>query len=152
LSLPVPYLQQEQRHTCGIACLRMAAHYFGGQHTETAVTVSADISPVLGMTCRAIASAAITLGYGASVATGIAWQRVADSLAADRLIIALLDPHVLYLGGTGLGHFVIIIGLDSNDVIFHDPMVGDNIRISRARFEAAWTWSNFEGVIIRATS
>ncbi|MDQ3813658.1 MAG: hypothetical protein M3347_06870, partial [Armatimonadota bacterium] len=36
--------------------------------------------------------------------------------------------------------------------LFHDLVVGDNIKMSRARFEIAWAWawSGFEGVIVGA--
>lgn len=71
MCLSVPYFQQEQRYTCGIACLRMVMHHFGGQQTEAEIETVAVISPVLGTTCRAIAEAATVLGYRAAVERGM---------------------------------------------------------------------------------
>jgi predicted double-glycine peptidase len=129
----------------------MVTHHFGGQQTEAEIEAIASISPVLGMTCRAIAEAATVLGYRASVERGITWQRVEDALHAGHPIVALLDPNVLYFGRVGLGHFVVIIGLEHDEVMFHDPALGDTMRASRSRFEAAWVRSGCEGVIVYGT-
>jgi len=72
--------RQEQRYSCGIACLRMVIHYLGGQSTEMEIITVADISPLLGMTPMAIIEAAEELGYTSSSEKGMTWKRVRELL------------------------------------------------------------------------
>jgi predicted double-glycine peptidase len=169
MRVEIPYIRQEQRYffllflmmelfflkekfgySCGIACLRMVIHYFGGQFTEMEIIAVADISPLLGMTPRAIVEAAEVLGYAGSSENGMTWKRVKELLDERKPIIALVDANLLYLGRVGLGHFVVIIGLENDNVIFHCPVIGENIVVGKSIFSAAWARSGCEGVIIHA--
>ena len=150
MRVEVPYFRQEQRYSCGIACLRMATHYWGGQFTEMEIIAVANISPLLGMTPKAIVEAAKVLGYAGSSEKGMTWQRIRELLDERNPIIALIDANLLYLGRVGLGHFVVIIGLENDNVIFHCPVIGENIVADKGIFFAAWVRSGYEGVIIHA--
>lgn len=150
MRIEVPYFRQEQRYSCGIACLRMVINYWGGQFTEVEIIEVADISPLLGMTPRAIVEAARVLGYAGSSEKGMTWNRLRELLDERKPIIALVDANLLYLGRVGLGHFVVIIGLENDNVIFHCPVIGGNIVSEKNIFSAAWARSGYEGVIIHA--
>ena len=150
MRVEVPYRRQEHRYSCGIACLCMVIHYWGGQFTEMEIIAVADISPLLGMTPKAIVEAAMVLGYAGSSEKGMTWQRVRELLDEGNPIIALVDANLLYLGRVGLGHFVVIIGLENDNVIFHCPVIGENIVADKGIFFAAWVRSGYEGVIIHA--
>ncbi|HIE25921.1 TPA: hypothetical protein EYP66_01385 [Candidatus Poribacteria bacterium] len=39
MRVEIPYLRQEQRYSCGIACLRMVLHSWGEQFTEMEIIV-----------------------------------------------------------------------------------------------------------------
>ena len=57
MRIEIPYFRQEQRYSCGIACLRMILRYWGERFTEMEIIAVADISPLLGMTPKAIVEA-----------------------------------------------------------------------------------------------
>ena len=151
--LSVPYLRQEHRHTCGLACLRMALHHFGGKQSEAEIAAVARLSPLLGMTSRAIAEAANALGHTACLRESLTWDDVEQSLRGGCPVVALVDPAKLYLGLVGLsGHFVLIVGMDGHEVVFHDPDLSPDIRRDRGTVESAWAESGFEGVVFHGTN
>ena len=150
MRVEIPYIRQEQHYSCGIACLRMVIQYLGGQFAEMEIIAVADISPLLGMTPRAIVEAAEALGYSGSSEKRITWKQVKKLLDERKPIIALVDANLLYLERMGLGHFVVIIGLENDNVIFHCPVIGENIVAGKGIFSAAWARSGYEGVIIHA--
>lgn len=40
-------------------------------------------------------------------------------------IIALIDPSPIYGGIAGFGHFIIIVGMENNKILYHDPDIQD---------------------------
>lgn len=77
--------------------------------------------------------------YGLAVAEREGWtfDEVRQSLAAGRPVIADI---VWRLGDGGLGHFVVIYGIDADrqTVTYHDPYDGAAIEASWDNFAAAW--------------
>ena len=66
--------------------------------------------------------------------------------AADYL--ALVDPGKIYGGISGIGHFVVIVGRMKNKVVYHDPVMGQNLVTEEEIFFQAWQEFNFRGVRI----
>ena len=75
-------------------------------------------------------------------------EQVCDILEANLPIIALIDPGKIYGGISGIGHFVVILGRMDNKVIYHDPVMGQNLVTEEEIFFQAWQESNFRGVRI----
>jgi hypothetical protein len=69
-------------------------------------------------------------------------------LSQGRPIIAVLDPSLLYPGVSGFAHGVVIVGLEANTVIYHDPELAADLAVSWEPFQAAWDRRERKGVII----
>jgi len=63
-------------------------------------------------------------------------------------LIALVDGGMLYGGISGFGHFIVIVGTEGEDIIYHDPEIGPNCRTRIADLLDAWCQFESLGVKI----
>lgn len=70
------------------------------------------------------------------------------SLENKNPIIALIDPSIIYGGIKGIGHFVVIIGIENGKVVYHDPDAGNNLSVALNLFFESWKQYKFKGVKI----
>jgi hypothetical protein len=59
-----------------------------------------------------------------------------------------VDPSILYGGVQGFGHFVVIVGLKEDGIIYHDPDLDKNILKDAKLFFNAWRKYSLKGVKI----
>ncbi len=130
-----PY-QQEQPHTCAVACLRMAAKSLGVARTE------AELLPLCGTTLDGttpdgIARAARQLGLSATITY--------DEPAILQESLSRQQPVIVFLGipspqtPSNLDiHAVVVTGLNRQRVTFIDPFDGAEHKQPRGGFFAHW--------------
>ena len=95
-----------------------------------------------------LAEAAERLGFRAEAHEGITLKVLRDDLRQGRPVIALVDGGILYGGIELFGHFVLIIDVEEEHVILHDPDFKPNYRVEDRVFFEAWKQFNFAGVRI----
>ncbi|MEW6419327.1 MAG: cysteine peptidase family C39 domain-containing protein [Nitrospirota bacterium] len=147
MKLEIPYFKQEKSTTCGPACVRMVATYYGTELLETKIEEACETS-WLGNTCEELASGAQKLGFEVEVVENLDREGLKDSLRSGIPIIALLDSAILYGGVQGFGHFVVIIGLKKGIVYYHDPDLDKDLVKDAKVFFDAWSKYSFKGVKI----
>ena len=147
MKLSVPFYRQEHSHTCGPACLRMVLEFFGTPVTESELAQRCGTT-LLGTGRVQLAQAAIALGLAAQLVNHLTYGDVESYLGQGRPVIAVVDPSSLYPGVPGFAHGVVIVGLEANTVIYHDPELAANLAVSWEQFQAAWDRPDRKGVII----
>ncbi len=138
----VPYFRQEKWFTCGPACLRMIFAYLGIDVTEKVLETTCETTE-LGTIPTQISTGAAKLGVE-SIATKNADLEDIRRNLEDRLpVIVLIDPSYIYGGIAGFGHFIVVLGVEEGEVIYHDPDVSDGEfrRCEIEKFLNAWNIS-----------
>ena len=94
----------------------------------------------LGTTPSYIGIAALKLGLEATTYKNAKLERIKILLNENIPVIVLIDPAYLYGGIEGFGHFVVVLGLEENKVIYHDPDVpnGEYKECEVENFVHAW--------------
>ena len=139
-ALDVPYHKQQNWYTCGPTCLRMLLEYFGISASEEDVTKACKTTE-LGTTPSQLVKGSDILGLDADALKYEDLEDLKHTLKSGNPVIVLLDAGILYGGIQGFGHFVVVTGFDSNDIIYHDPDIpdGQDARCSIEIFMQAWS-------------
>jgi len=58
-----------------------------------------------------------------------------------------VDPSLLHPGVPGFAHSVVIIGLEADAILYHDPEAAADLSVSWEQFQAAWDRFERKGVI-----
>lgn len=64
-----------------------------------------------------------------------------EQLKNKNPVIALIDPSYIYGGVSGFGHFIVILGVEENKIVYHDPHIlnGEYKRCDIKVFIKAWS-------------
>ena len=147
MKLTIPYFKQERNTTCGVASVRMVLAFHGKTISESELADVCDTS-WLGNTPGELVVGIDKLGFNATEIEGITIEYLSQALQDADPIIALIDPAVLYGGIEGFGHYVVIIGIENDNIIFHDPdMDSDQVRASFDFFKS-WRGFSMKGIRI----
>jgi ABC-type bacteriocin/lantibiotic exporter with double-glycine peptidase domain len=138
--------QQEQPHTCAVACLRMVAEYFGSPCTE------AELLPLCkttldGTTPEDLAQAARQLGLSATI-TYDEPAVLPESLNREHPVIVFLGIPAAPPTLTVEIHAVVVTGFDGETVTFNDPTDGQEHSQSRDEFFDNWQRAFHAAVLI----
>jgi ABC-type bacteriocin/lantibiotic exporter with double-glycine peptidase domain len=144
--ITVPYYKQEKPYSCGPACLRMVLEYLGLKFTENELIQICGTTR-LGTAYFRIGEVAESLNFEAETFSQIEREGL-DRLLEEGPVIALMDPSKLYGGISGIGHFVVIIGKEERQVVYHNPIMGEALKINAERFFQAWQEFDLRGVRI----
>lgn len=138
--LDVPYVAQTEA-LCGGAAVTMSVRYWGehGVHPE-------DFAPLLtgdgrGIPASALTRATAALGWEARALTGDL-ALLETQLLRGRPLIALLEV------GPGRHHYVTVVGLVGDRVVFHDPAGSPYRTLSRQAFDEAWAGGEFWALLV----
>ena len=145
--LDVPYYRQQRWYTCGPACLRMVLSYLQIDKSENEISnlCQADF---FGTTCEQIATAANQLNLHSEVVINTTVDDLKQILETQFPLIALIDAGILYRDILGIGHFIVIIGIQGEDIVYHDPEIGSSCRARTVDLLEAWRQFEFLGVKI----
>jgi len=125
----------------------MVLSYFQIDRSEGEINTlcQADFS---GTTCGQIADVAEQLNLHSEVLMNITVDTLKQMLSSKLPLIALIDGGILYGGIPGFGHFIVIIGIEGREIVYHDPEIGSNCRTRIADLLDAWCQFEFLGVKI----
>ncbi len=137
LARPVPFVAQDPE-LCGGACLAMVLRYWGATGVYAGDYRSLVDGPAGGIRTGDLLAAARAPGWRAAAFPGTPGT-LRDQLARERPVIALIQA------GAGRYHYVVVTGIDSARVRFHDPALGPDREQDLDRFTRAWraadSWS-----------
>lgn len=137
----IPYERQADPQTsrmCGAACLCMVYRSFGKEVPQSEIWPA--ISKVnqlgnLASTTHLMAQDALNRGL-AAVAIQARHPLQALRLCHENGIRAILNHRLQ--ANSAAGHYTVMVDLDSNHVVLHDPSLGPSRRISQAELLALW--------------
>jgi len=137
--IKVPYFKQENWYTCGPSCMRMILAYLGVKTTEKDV-MNACGTTELGTTSTQISDAFVKFKVKASSIKNANIDDLKNEIKEGRPVIVLIDPSQIYGGVSGFGHFIVIVGINDDEVKYHDPDEphGDYIKCDFETFLQAW--------------
>lgn len=135
----VPYFRQEKWYTCGPACLRMLLAFFGINASEEEIEKACETTE-LGTTSTQIVSGASKFNVELVAIKNATLQDIKKLLEKNPVIV-LIDPSHIYGGIEGFGHFIILVGLENDEIIYHDPDIldGEFKRCAIQTFLKAWS-------------
>jgi len=119
-NINVPFFKQENWYTCGPACLRMVLAYLGIIKTEEEVTEACGTTE-LGTTSMQMSVAFQKYGIKASSVKNANINDLKHEINEIRPIIILIDPSYIYGSLSGFGHFIVIVGFEDGEIVYHDP-------------------------------
>ena len=93
----------------------------------------------LGNTCEEISKAAKEFDFNSEVFENITQKTLQEFLNKKLPVIALIDPSVIYGGIQGFGHYVVIIGVENGQIIYHDPGLKKEATATVKQFFEAWS-------------
>lgn len=139
MPLDVPYYRQHRDYTCGPACLRMVLAYYGHETDEVSLTMLCGTN-VFGTGLSDLTNAARQLGFRAEYTHCESLADLTDALARSIPPIAMVDAAKLYHVGeiTPLGHLVVVIGASVSEIVYHDPLIDRELRVTTEIFLRAW--------------
>jgi ABC-type bacteriocin/lantibiotic exporter with double-glycine peptidase domain len=138
---PIPYEKQEDLHTnrmCGAACLSMVYRSFGRRIPQAEIWSRISKHNRFGSlasTTHLMAQDAITRGYSALVIQAKQPLQVLR-LCRENGIRALLNHRLKDDSPTG--HYSVLVDIDADSVVLHDPFVGPLRRLSHAELLRLW--------------
>ena len=141
--LPVPDRRQQTSYSCGPACLRIVAEYFGIEVPEATLRKWADTNPEIGTTAEDLVATAEELGLSADLQTGLSLKEVAGHVAQNHPVIAGIQawgtPEEEARGEAG--HYVVVTGVEDDVVTLQDPAreaEAGKMEMSGSEFEQRW--------------
>lgn len=130
---PIPYFQQETDYTCGAACLRMILAASDRPHSEAELAKLLDSQPKVGVDNSQLCEVARKLGYEVLAKDHGTITEVQQLLDADYAIIAN------FMGFTEeVGHFALVLAIENDQVVLHDPWNGPEFRVGKDDFVNRW--------------
>ncbi len=117
----------------------MVLAFMGILKSEAEVKIACGTTE-LGTTPTQISSAFQKFGLKASSVKNANIDDLKQETKEGRPVIVLIDPSHLYGGISGFGHFLVIIGFEDKDIMYHDPDVpeGEFMRCNLETFQRAW--------------
>jgi hypothetical protein len=141
LTLDVPYLPQSDA-LCGGAAAAMVFRYWGEAH--------ASVDAFAALVDRHAGGIADAVLVGDIRRRGWNTERFEGSMARLRHRLAHLEPVIVLLADRGaLYHYVVVVGLNDDRVVVHDPSWGPSRTIREREFLRLWEPSRFWALVIR---
>jgi predicted double-glycine peptidase len=139
--------RQSTEYTCGPSALQAVLRYWGKDVEEDEIAKLAGTTSEVGTFPEDLARSARALGFTAEVKEGLTLDEVQKFTAAGHPMIALVQMWLSAssIGGKSVeeewdsGHYIVVLGVDSDYVYFQDPYVlMSKAFMSRKVFEAHW--------------
>ncbi len=140
--LDLPQKRQHTQFTCGPVALSMVLAGFGVMSTERGLARLMRATPKDGVLPATIAMAAQKYGLKASVVSGLTLKQLEKHIKARRPVIVAIQSWapkpVNYATNWEDGHYVVVVGIDSQNVQVRDPSTSSLRTLSRESFIRRW--------------
>jgi predicted double-glycine peptidase len=145
-TLRVPYVPQTDA-LCGGAAAAMVFRYWGDAHADVeqfGALVERPAGAAAGIAAEVLTRAIASRGWRTDRAT--------TSLDGLRQHLELRQPIIVLIADRAdrrdLYHYVVVVGLDDEAVIVHDPSWGPNRAVKRSTFESLWSAAQYWSLVI----
>ena len=138
--LDVPYVPQSE-DMCGAAAVTMAFRYWGATDVRMSAFEPLVARDGSGIAASDLHRATLDMGWEAVPFTGDL-EAVSDQISRGRPVIALVAV------GGGRFHYVTVVGLLENAVVFHDPAISPYQMMDKQDFERAWAGSGYWTLLV----
>jgi HlyB family type I secretion system ABC transporter len=118
-----PFVKQQSRSDCGVACLVMIGRYWGKNFGINQIRAMANVDRN-GASLWGLVTAAESIGFSTRPIKG-----TLDGLGQQRL------PAIAHWEGN---HYIVVYAITRRAVVVSDPALGRR-RLTRAQFQAGWT-------------
>ena len=135
----IPYEQQSKGY-CGPACLKMVLGYYGIIKEEEELAELAGCTPRHGVSGEGLLEAAQYYGLEGKIQDNSSMEDLREAVM-DKKIPVIVDWFSLMLDETGYysdGHYSVVVGLDTANVYFIDPEIGQQRSLKRRIFRRLW--------------
>lgn len=141
--IPVPVVYQSRSYDCGAAALRAVCQFWGvGPDEEDEFIKICGSDPKDGTRPDDIIRVARSFGLKALMKVGMSLDELKKIIDSGRPIICALQAYDEDedLSDDDSGHYVVAIGYDSDNILFQDPSIKNNLRgrLSYEDFEERW--------------
>jgi len=141
VTLDVPYVPQTDA-LCGGAAAAMVFRYWGDAHAGAEA-----FAPLVDRRAGGIADNVLV---HAIAARGWKTERIAGSIDALGDQIAQKHPVIILLQDRpAFYHYLVVIGVEADAVVVHDPSWGPSRRIATAEFIRLWRPAGFWALVVR---
>lgn len=142
----LPIYEQEQPASCVAACVRMVLAASGLQFTEEEIRTRCR-QTVVGLSLTDVPKGISNLPIVATVHDDWSIDDLRDETRQSNYPIVGIDLRPI--DGRFAYHAVVVVNLESNKVIVHDPEPGRGVReLNPATFIAAWKGANQQVLMI----
>ena len=131
-----PFFRQKKEYTCGPASLEMVMRFFGKNFTEENLAKLAHTKKD-GTLHAGIIQAARKAGFYCYVHRNSSINHIQHFIdKGDPVIVNYIDPN------SGEGHYGVIIGYSSKNLVMNDSSNGQEFSIHKSKFEDLWHGGN----------
>ena len=148
--ISLPHYLQSAAGLCLAACVRMVLAYWGSAVSEE------EVAELLGIALWGVRASAIRRlsrwGWDVDYGRGTRVD-LAQWLQREIPVIAFVRTGFLEYWETDVGHAIVVVGIDDEQVYLHDPVIEKSpASISAISFDAAWTEMDYGYAIITPES
>lgn len=142
--LAVPDVRQATDYTCSASALQAVLAYYGVEKREDELARELGATPEDGAPPEAIVRVATAYGLRAAKREHMTVEDLAAEVAQGRPVIVGIQawsgtPRTSWADAWDDGHYVIVIAVEGDQLVFEDPSVlGSRAFLSRREFEERW--------------
>ncbi len=145
--LPVPLVSQATDYSCGVAALLSVLYYWQVyDDSESSLYPALQVSPKDGTVPEKISEVAAAFGLKSEMREGLEIPDLEDALSAGKTVIVEMQawrtegaPELPWKDTWEEGHFAVVIGIDSKNIYFMDPVGHTGYAyLPRAEFMDRW--------------
>lgn len=140
----LPIMRQATDYTCGAASLQSILYYYGDDRYESELAKELGSDPEGGTPYKNIAAYAKKHGYKVDVQKNMTFEMLTKRLDAGTPVLVLVQawastPGFDWANAWDLGHYVVAVGYDEQNVYLMDPVMTANYAyVPIAEFMDRW--------------
>lgn len=135
--IKVPFFLQELKSSCFPACLRMVLSFYGLEVQEKKLRDLCNVSEGRGATWHDAKHAVESFGLNFKMKVNGTIDELKDLVENEIPVIVSLD--IFDLGwDKHQGHAIVILQIINDELIYHDPQRGRELRIAKEKFIEIW--------------
>ncbi len=147
MKLELPIFQQQTSYTCLPACLRMVLQYYDHALPEENIASACQVNR-RGTRFDLAAKYVRALGFAITHFKNGGLHDLFEYLAQGQPVIVALGAEHLPYANDRTAHAVVVNGLAGDEVIFIDPALGKETRLTSLMFFRAWTARGCAGLVL----
>jgi predicted double-glycine peptidase len=139
MQLQVPYFKQDTDDSCGPAVLRMVTYFYEIPRSAREIQRLTNTDPHHGTKNSDLEEAAREMGFDVEAKNDSTLEEMRKVLEEEGLPVVanFIEPE------SENGHYTVVIGMDEENIILNDPLLGAEYKMPLKEFDERWK-SGFE--------